>query len=131
MPTRQQFSPCAFGALLPFVSLIEFAQTSLPRVRVVGSELRGIFGTDPYSELLRNGLAGSLDTILEVKSTVTPLCGAVQSDGIGRAGQLRFWLRLPLGLGEIVDSVIGLDINISGARAPDWAIEQAANSFRK
>ena len=122
MPSRQKFSPCGFGALLPFVSLIEFSiETDLPKVRVAGSMLRGIFGANPHEELLRTDIDGSLKTILAVRETKKPLAGAIQSDGIGRAGQMRLWVRLPLGIAGNVDSVIGLDLTLSGAKMPNWA----------
>lgn len=125
MPSRQKFSPCAFGALLPYVSLIEFPQDStLPKVRVAGSLLRGVFGANPHSELLREDIAGSLNTIFAVKETKKPLSGAIQSDSIGNAGQMRFWIRLPLGIDGNVDSVIGLDLTLSGVKMPKWAMGQ-------
>ncbi len=127
MPTRQKFSPCGFGALLPFVSLIEFSnEFDLPKVRVAGSMLRGVFGANPHEELLRTDIDGSLSSIIEVRNTKKPLSGATQSDGIGHSGQLRFWVRLPLGAGDCVDSIIGLDLTISGAKVPNWNARQSA-----
>lgn len=129
MPSRQKFSPCAFGALLPFVSLIEFSNNDmLPKVRVAGSLLRGVFGANPHDELLRDDIDGSLNSIFSVRDTKKPISGAVQSDSIGNAGQMRFWLRMPLGVGGIVDSVIGLDLTLSGVKVPNWSIGQSMAS---
>lgn len=122
MPSRQSFTPCAFGPLLPYVSLFEFNdETHVPRIRVAGSALKMVFGANPVEELMRTGIEGALDTILQVKTERKPAFGTAQNYGIGKNTQTRVWMRLPLGTGDKVCSVIGLDLTMNGSRLPNWA----------
>jgi hypothetical protein len=122
MPTRETFQPRAFGPLLPFISLIDLSPEAVPRVRVAGSSLREVFCEDPRTCLLRADEPGAGDTIKRVIAERKPVCGVAPRNHTFKP--VRFWLRLPLGCGVEVTSVIGLDIAISGARAPQWAMEQ-------
>lgn len=125
MPTRQEFSPCAFGPLLPFVSLIEINnEDATMRVRVVGSNLRDVFNGDPKEILLAPEIEGSLNTIQSIIESKEPLCGIVDKEGAEEIISPRFWLRLPLGHNETVTSIIGLDITRNGARVPLWAMKR-------
>jgi PAS domain len=128
MPTRASFQPRAFGPLLPFISLIEVQLGQAGRVRVAGSALRDVFGADPEMSLGQLGAPGAADTIARVASDGRPACGvAPKLAGAGGTG-VRFWMRLPLGVGQEVHAVIGLDIALCGARAPDWALQQMASA---
>jgi hypothetical protein len=125
MPTRESFQPRAFGPLLPFISLIETQEGQAARVRVVGSALRDVFGTCPRASLDCLESPGSAATIARVIRDARPACGvapALTTSGTG----VRFWMRLPLGTGDTVQAVIGLDIALCGARTPDWALQQMA-----
>ncbi|WP_240007005.1 PAS domain-containing protein [Pseudaquidulcibacter saccharophilus] len=123
MPSRKTFSPCGFGPLLPFISLIEATDGENYKVRVVGSNLRDIFSSDPKETLLKRGICGSIDTIEEIINNKNPECGLAEIQSISRHGQERHWLRLPLGENGIVNAVIGLDLCIGGTRAPVWAMQ--------
>ncbi|WP_108984578.1 PAS domain-containing protein [Candidatus Phycosocius bacilliformis] len=124
MPSRESFQPRAFGPLLPFISLIETRHAEAPRVRVAGSALRDVFGDDPRTCLIQSDLPGSGETILRVARDRKPSCGVAPAES-GLPGQaVRFWLRLPLGCAHEVEAVIGLDIALSGARAPNWALQR-------
>ena len=125
MPTRESFQPRAFGPLLPFISLIEVPSGQDMRVRVAGSALRDVFGSDPRLCLSEAKASGSSDTIKRVATECRPICGVAPALTTGGTG-VRFWLRLPLGLGGDVQAVIGLDIALCGARTPDWALQQMA-----
>jgi hypothetical protein len=126
MPTRESFQPRAFGPLLPFISLIEVQNGQASRVRVAGSALRDVFGGDPEMCLRQIGASGSAETIVRVATDGRPACGvAPKLNGAGGTG-VRFWLRLPLGTAGDVQAVIGLDIALCGARAPEWALQQMA-----
>jgi hypothetical protein len=128
MPSRESFQPRAFGPLLPFISLIEVQDGQASRVRVAGSALRDVFGGDPEMCLRQIGASGSAETIVRVATDGRPACGvAPKLNGAGGTG-VRFWLRLPLGLDGQVQAVIGLDIALCGARAPEWALQQMANA---
>jgi hypothetical protein len=122
IPTRESFQPRAFGPLLPFISLIETGSCGLPRVRVAGSSLRDVFSDDPRTCLVQADLPGAADTIRRVIAERKPACGVALGDHTHKS--VRFWLRLPLGCSKDVTSVIGLDIALSGARAPKWAMDQ-------
>ncbi len=128
MPTRENFQPRAFGALLPFISLIEVKTGNLTCVRVAGSALRDVFCDDPRSCLNDSTVAGGGDTIARVVSDGRPQCGVVPTIGANGSKGVRFWLRLPLGTGQDVHAVIGLDIALTGARAPEWALQQMATA---
>jgi hypothetical protein len=128
MPSRESFQPRAFGPLLPFISLVEVQDGQANRVRVAGSALRDVFGGDPEMCLRQIGASGAADTIVRVAMDGKPACGvAPKLHGVGGSG-VRFWLRLPLGVGNDVHAVIGLDIALCGARAPDWALQQMASA---
>jgi hypothetical protein len=127
MPTRQSFQPRAFGPLLPFISLVEVQHGYETRIRVAGSALRDVFGEDPRLCLTHAKAPGAGETIARVISECRPACGVAPSLSAGGAG-VRFWLRLPLGSGRDVQAVIGLDIALCGARAPDWALQQMATA---
>lgn len=128
MPTRESFQPRAFGPLLPFISLIEVQSGQAGRVRVAGSALRDVFGGDPEMCLRQIGASGSAETIVRVATDGRPACGvAPKLGGAGGTG-VRFWLRLPLGVATDVHAVIGLDIALCGARAPEWALQQMASA---
>jgi PAS domain len=124
MPTRAQISPCQFSSLWPYVSLFEFMNNEIMKVTVAGSGLRQVLGADPKSLFLHEEIDGGLRNIVEVRQTQQPLCGISSNSTIGRTGMMRFWMRLPLGFGQKVDEVIGLDLTLNAARAPLWAIEQ-------
>lgn len=127
MPTRESFQPRAFGPLLPFISLIESHDGQAARVRVVGSALRDVFGSCPRLSLNCVEAPGASATIARVIREARPACGvapALTANGTG----VRFWLRLPLGIGQDVQAVIGLDIALCGARAPEWALQQMASA---
>ena len=121
MPSRAEFSPCCFGPLLPFVSLVEFKDEEGPKIRVTGSGLRDVFGKDPRLALAQKNVAGAIDTINQILECKKPMAGTEEIDSTGR---YRFWLRLPLGRNGKVESIVGLDLTISGSRAPAWAFEQ-------
>jgi hypothetical protein len=125
MPTRESFQPRAFGPLLPFISLIEVQDGLATRVRVAGSALRDVFGTDPRDCLGVAKAPGAGDTIARVIADCRPSCGVAPALTAGGTG-VRFWLRLPLGSDQNVQAVIGLDIALCGARTPDWALQQMA-----
>lgn len=127
MPTREDFQPRAFGPLLPFISLIEAQEGQGMRVRVTGSALRDVFSTDPRQALSEPCAQGGGTTIARVISDARPSCGVAPALAIGGMG-VRFWLRLPLGVGQDVHAVIGLDIAMCGARTPEWALQQMANA---
>lgn len=130
MPTRQAISPCHFSSLLPYVSLFEINQnTNEKRIIVAGSGLRDILGEDPKKAFLSDNFEGGISAIEEVVQKSFPICGIAKSNEIGRSGIVRFWMRLPLGTGDNVNGVIGLDISLSGARAPLWALEQMKSSL--
>jgi PAS domain len=127
MPTREDFQPRAFGPLLPFISLIEVHEGQTTRVRVVGSALRDVFGSCPKLSLDSSDAPGGMSSIARVARDGRPACGvapALTASGTG----VRFWMRLPLGKDQIVQAVIGLDIALSGARTPDWALQQVATA---
>ncbi len=124
MPTKESFQPRAFGPLLPFISLIDTKNCDLARVRVAGSALRDIFGSDPRDCLVESGLPGSFETIQRVVQDKRPACGVAPSEVGINGHSVRFWLRLPLGDCDEVEAVIGLDIALIGARAPDWALQR-------
>ncbi|MCA3693116.1 MAG: PAS domain-containing protein [Aquidulcibacter sp.] len=124
MPTRESFQPRAFGPLLPFISLIETKSLEGPRVRVAGSALRDVFGDDPRLCLVQSDLPGSAETIQRVVRERKPSCGVAPAEVGVHGHSVRFWMRLPLGHDEEVEAVIGLDIALSGARAPNWALQR-------
>ena len=128
MPTREAFQPRAFGPLLPFISLIEAEPGQAARVRVAGSALRDVFGCDPRECLVNGGVPGSEETIRRVVTERRPVCGVAYSDTAQSGQSVRFWMRLPLGRDNDVEAVIGLDIALSGARAPTWALQHMANA---
>jgi hypothetical protein len=125
MPTRESFQPRAFGPLLPFISLIEVQPDQGTRVCGTGSALRDVFGADPRTCLGEQKAPGAGDTIARVIADCRPSCGVAPALIAGGTG-VRFWLRLPLGIGQDVQAVIGLDIALCGARTPDWALQQMA-----
>ena len=127
MPTRESFQPRAFGPLLPFISLIEAQSGQDLRVRVAGSALRDVLGSDPRECLSETCNPGAGDTIRRVIADCRPVCGVAPALTSGGTG-VRFWLRLPLGVGGNVHAVIGLDIALCGVRAPDWALQQMASA---
>jgi hypothetical protein len=127
MPTRASFQPRAFGPLLPFISLIEVQSDRRTKVRVAGSALRDVFGADPLVCLADVEAPGGADTCARVVRECRPACGVAPALTAGGTG-VRFWLRLPLGEGYDVHAVIGLDIALCGARAPDWALQQMARA---
>ena len=127
MPTRESFQPRAFGPLLPFISLVEVQAEHGTRVRVTGSALRDVFGACPRACLGQATAQGAADTIARVIQDCRPVCGVAPALTAGGTG-VRFWLRLPLGLGQNVHAVIGLDIALCGARTPEWALQQMANA---
>jgi PAS domain len=128
MPTRESFQPRAFGPLLPFISLVEVQNGQAGRVRVTGSALRDVFGGDPEMCLRQIGAGGAAETMVRIAHDGRPVCGvSPKLNGAGGTG-VRFWLRLPLGIGSDVQAVIGLDIALCGARAPDWALQQMASA---
>lgn len=130
MPTRKAISPCEFSTLLPYISLFEFDRDNQDmKITVAGSELRGVFGGDPKKYLLNPQIEGALDTILEIRNSGLPKSGVCQILENGRSGLLRFWLRLPLGNGEKIEGIIGLDICLGGARAPIWALDKMRASL--
>jgi hypothetical protein len=123
MPTRESFQPKAFGPLLPFISLIETKAHDEPRVRVAGSALREVFGEDPRTCLAKSEVSGAMETILRVAEEGKPACGVAPAQIDVQGHLVRFWMRLPLGHGDEVEAVIGLDIALSGARVPGWALQ--------
>lgn len=125
MPNRKTFSPCGFGPLLPFISLIEINKSEKLRIRVIGSGLKSVFCSDPKEILMQHELAGSIDTIEKVIEVGQPVSGKVEITSNARSGQQRHWLRLPLGKNGKVDSVIGLDLCVKGNRVPLWAMQYA------
>lgn len=127
MPTRENFQPRAFGPLLPFISLVEAHEEQGMRVRVTGSALRDVFGTDPREALSEACAQGGSTTIARVIADAKPSCGVAPAQAVGGTG-VRFWLRLPLGTGQDVHAVIGLDITMCGARTPEWALKQMASA---
>lgn len=128
MPTRESFQPRAFGALLPFISLVEVKPCRTASVRVAGSALRDVFGDDPKTCLSERNYPGAADTITRMISDCRPVCGVAPiTNGNGSQG-VRFWLRLPLGLVQELQAVIGLDIALCGARAPEWALQKMASA---
>jgi hypothetical protein len=126
MPTRESFQPRAFGALLPFISLIEVREGNTTSVRVAGSALRDVFGTDPKAVLNQRGVSGAADTISRIICECRPQCGVAPTTSANGNQGVRFWMRLPLGVDGEVQAIIGLDIALCGARAPDWALQQMA-----
>lgn len=124
MPSRQSISPCHFSSLLPFVSLFEFLPNNSLKVVVAGSGLRDILGEDPKSAFLKSEIDGGVSSIIEMKTNNEPCCGVSKNTDIGRAGIMRFWMRLPIGFNNEVNGAIGLDLSLSGARAPIWALDQ-------
>jgi hypothetical protein len=126
MPTRESFQPRAFGALLPFISLIEIKAGNTTCVRVAGSALRDVFCDDPRVCLNDKATPGGGDTIARIVCDGRPQCGVVPTIGANGSQGVRFWMRLPLGTAQEVQAVIGLDIALTGARAPDWALQQMA-----
>jgi hypothetical protein len=128
MPSKASFQPRAFGPLLPFISLIDVQSGQAGRVRVAGSALRDVFGGDPEMCLRQISASGAVETIVRVAKDGRPACGvAPKLLGNGATG-VRFWLRLPLGEDGDVQAVIGLDIALCGARAPQWALAQMTAS---
>jgi hypothetical protein len=126
MPTREAFQPRAFGPLLPFISLIEVQNGQISRVRVAGSALRDVFGTCPLSSLKQASGQGAGDTIARIVQDRRPACGVAPKVNDQGGTGVRFWLRLPIGFDNNVEAVIGLDIALCGARAPDWALLKMA-----
>lgn len=130
MPSRKAISPCQFSSLLPYVSLFEIgASKNEIKVIVAGSGLRDILGDDPKKAFLSENIDGGINAIEAIKLNAAPICGVAKSNEIGRTGIVRFWMRLPLGFDNHVNGAIGLDISLSGARAPLWAIEQMKSSL--
>jgi PAS domain len=125
MPTRESFQPRAFGPLLPFISLIEATEGQGTRVRVAGSALRDVFGACPRLSLECLNAPGASSTIARIIRDGRPACGVAPASTPNGTG-VRFWMRLPLGKDLNVQAVIGLDITLSGARTPDWALQQMA-----
>lgn len=128
MPTRQAFQPRAFGPLLPFVSLVEIPDVGGLKVRVVGSALREVFVADPASALTGGGCEGNAASFADVARTGLPAAGLAHGRCERRGDLVRAWMRLPLGHGDRVECVLGLDIAVSGARAPDWALAMVAGA---
>ncbi|GIU66346.1 PAS domain-containing protein [Candidatus Phycosocius spiralis] len=128
MPTRESFQPKAFGPLLPFISLIETKADEEPRVRVAGSALREVFGEDPRVCLANDDVMGAMETIKRVVAEARPLCGVAPAQLDHQGHLVRFWMRLPLGHGDEVVAVIGLDIALSGARVPGWALQSVLSA---
>lgn len=138
MPTKAAFQPRAFGPLLPFISLIDTAHAASPRVRVAGSALKDVFGGDPQLMLLDplpclsargpDALAGqgAAGIVVRVCREGKPACGLAALDSGGRGRAVRAWLRLPLGAGGRVEAVVGLDLALTGARVPQWALERVS-----
>lgn len=133
MPTRQAFQPKQFAALLPWVSLVGVEPIPggvagpVLKVKVAGSQLRDVLGVDPARQLLCPQATGGAGTFLASIASGEPGCGATYvTDGKGGAGEMRFWMRLPLGSPEAVEQVLGLDIAVSRMRAPDWALQRIA-----
>lgn len=126
MPTRAAFQPRAFGPLLPFISLVDVHEGQLGRVRVAGSALRDVFGCCPQAALQHVTGQGASDTIARVATDGRPACGVAPSASESAALGVRFWLRLPLGAAGEVEAILGLDIALCGARAPDWALLRMA-----
>jgi hypothetical protein len=124
MPTRESFQPRAFGPLLPFISLIEISDLEGLRVRVAGSALRDVFGDDPRLCLVQSDLPGAAETIQRVVLERKPSCGVAPAELGVHGHSVRFWMRLPLGRDDDVEAVIGLDIALTGARAPNWALNR-------
>lgn len=125
LPSRSQIQLRCFGALLPFVSLIEQDSCRRLMVRMTGSSLRDVFGDDPNAALQCNACPSATAAIRETFDTGLPQAGSCARTSAHGQG-LRFWLRLPLGTGPTVDAVLGLDISLAARRAPQWALEQMA-----
>jgi hypothetical protein len=130
MPTRAAFQPRAFGPLLPYISLIDMGPDDAPRVRVAGSALRDVLGGDPREALLDPAVApGQRETLARLCAEARPACGLTPGKGPpGSPRAVRAWLRLPLGHGATVEAIVGLDLMLTGARVPAWALAKVVGA---
>jgi hypothetical protein len=126
LPTRQAFQPKDFAALLPWISMVDRVADGGLRVRVAGSQLRDVLAGEPGKRLLCAQGGGGADSFMRCLTTGQPVSGADFHRGGKDGGIMRMWMRLPLGHGEQVDAVIGLDIALTRVRAPEWALSQMA-----
>lgn len=129
MPTRQAFQPKAFAALLPWVSLVDRSGDDGLRVRVAGSQLRDVLEGEPLSTLLCPQRSGGTASFEAAFTAAVPGCGACFRPGLRDGGVMRLWLRLPLaaaGAPDRVEAVLGLDVALTRARVPDWALSRIA-----
>lgn len=130
LPARADISPAHIPRLLPYISLIDVADTlEHSRVRLAGTRLRDVYDreiTGLRIEDLDLGqkrdywMAAYRHTALEGK----PTQGIVRGPRVNKEHLVQYWIRLPLAADGGIGMVLGLDYFISGLEEE----ERQANS---
>jgi hypothetical protein len=100
MPSRDDVSPAHFPRLLPYISLLERADSRL-KVRLAGTRLRDIYEREITGLFLDDIDWGEKksywDAVYDhVTKTLRPAQGVVRGPRVDKKHLVQFWLRLPL-----------------------------------
>jgi len=123
MPSRDDISPAHFPLLLPYISLLERADSRL-KVRLAGTRLRDIYEREITGLFLDDIDWGEKKTYWDavyehVTKTLRPAQGVIRGPRVDKDHLVQFWLRLPLSHeGKPASMILCYDTFVSAQAVP-------------
>jgi hypothetical protein len=126
LPSRADIRPAEIKSFLPMLSLTEVGRESRFRIRLAGTGLFGVYGTEITGRTLGEIYAGPAAEYWrrELSAIVGDRRPAIGVHSLGWRGAPDLsvlWMRLPLAAnGADVDMILGYDVVLGAERAPGF-----------